>query len=271
MNRHEQKFVDTVWEHYRQHGRHDLPWRQHNDTYRILVSEVMLQQTQVVRVREKYRQFLKAFPNTKALANASLGEVLLLWQGLGYNRRAKLLWECAKQVHTKRRGRWPRRFEELLALPGIGPYTAGAVMAFAYNRGVPIIETNIRAVYIHHFFHEETDVSEAAILRLVERTLPQGHAREWYWALMDYGAYLKQSTENPSRRAQAYVRQGTFAGSTRQLRGAILRALVLEPLTLHGLSTAISGFNNADIRLQLARLMREGFVARTGRRYTVPH
>jgi A/G-specific adenine glycosylase len=270
MNRKERVFVETVWAYYREHGRHDLPWRKTTNPYRILVSEVMLQQTQVERVKTKYREFLTAFPTTAALASAPLGDVLRVWQGLGYNRRAKLLWECAKKVLVTRRGRWPRRFDELRALPGIGPYTAGAVLAFAYNEGVPLIETNVRAVFLHHFFADRTEVPEREILALVERTLPLENPREWYAALMDYGAYLKKTHPNPSRRAKAHVRQSTFKGSVRQLRGAILRAVTTKPCTRRSLIKVLNDFDAAAIETQLAALTREGLLTKAGQRYQLP-
>ena len=145
-------FRKIVLCHYKKHGRHHLPWRKTKNPYRILVSEIMLQQTPVDRVLPKYQEFLKQFPSIKKLAAASLGDVLRAWQGLGYNRRAKYLHQCAAVIIYDNGGIWPRTVNELQALPGIGPYTAGAVMAFAYNQPIPIIETNIRTVYLHHFF-----------------------------------------------------------------------------------------------------------------------
>lgn len=225
MNKKERQFISTVWDFYTANGRHDLAWRQTIDAYRIAVSEVMLQQTQVIRVEVKYAQFIQAFPNTKRLANASLAEVLQRWQGLGYNCRAKLLWQAAKLVHNEYHGRWPRSYAGLQALPGIGPYTAGAICAFAYNEARPIIETNIRTVYLHHFWPQQTAVRDEDILRLVAKTLPADQARTWYWALMDYGSYLKQSGYSRNQQSKHYTKQSRFAGSVRQIRGAIVRTL----------------------------------------------
>lgn len=130
-----QAFQDTVWDYYRRHGRHDLPWRQPQTTgqftaYPIVVSELMLQQTQVNRVIPKYEHFLQAFPTVKRLAAAPLSEVLTLWSGLGYNRRAKFLWQLAQRVVDDYKGTFPRELSSLVALPGIGPNTAGAVLAY---------------------------------------------------------------------------------------------------------------------------------------------
>jgi A/G-specific adenine glycosylase len=226
-----QDFIKIVRGHYYSSGRHDLPWRQTQNPYHILVSEVMLQQTQVVRVIPKYQIFLHQFPNTKRLAEAPLGDVLRAWQGLGYNRRAKYLQQAAVVVHQRYRGRWPRSAEALRTLPGIGPYTAGAVAAFAYNEAIPIIETNIRTVFLHHFFPSVTTVPEAELLKLVTDTLDHSNPREWYWALMDYGTHLKQYYGNQNHRAANYTKQSRFNGSNRQLRGAVIRWLSSGPLS----------------------------------------
>jgi A/G-specific adenine glycosylase len=148
MTKKEKAFILTVKEYYRRHKRRGLPWRKTKDPYRILVSEIMLQQTQALRVVPKYEHFLQTFPTIQVLAKSPLSTVLRTWQGLGYNRRAKMLHECAKIVVKKYNGRFPKDLDTLVALPGIGHYTAGAIMAFAYNTWTPIIETNIRSVYL---------------------------------------------------------------------------------------------------------------------------
>lgn len=219
-------FAARVWEHYDAFGRHDLPWRATRDPYRVLVSEVMLQQTQVSRVKPKYEEFVRAFPDARALAAAPFADVLRVWQGLGYNRRAKALKQIAEVVVAKHGGEVPATMEELTALPGVGRATAGQVLAFAFGIGVPFIETNIRAVFLHEFFADAADVPDAAILPLVEATLDRERPREWYWALLDYGAYLKATVPNPSRRSRHHARQGRFEGSNRQLRGRLLAELV---------------------------------------------
>lgn len=217
-------FVERVWMHYHEHGR-DLPWRRTRDPYAVLVSEVMLQQTQVPRVVPKYEAFLEAFPTPQALAIAPLDEVLRVWSGLGYNRRALNLKRAAEAIVAEHGGRVPDALEALTALPGIGHATAAQVLAFAFDTGVPFIETNIRSVYLHEFFGDVEDVPDAAILPLVEATMPAEDAREWFWALMDYGTHLKAMLPNPSRRSRHHVRQGRFEGSNRQLRGRLLVAL----------------------------------------------
>lgn len=229
--------------------------------YKIVVSEIMLQQTQVSRVMEKYKEFLKAFPTLQSLSRASLGNVLKLWQGLGYNRRARFLHQFAKRVIERHGGVIPRDGEGLLALPGIGKGTAGSIMAFAYNLPVVFIETNIRRVYIHHFFADKDTVSDKQILPIVEATLPSKNYREWYYALMDYGAHLKNLDVNPNRKSKHYVKQSKFDGSNREVRGVILKYLSNhEKLSDKKYLT----FTKTRFEKALTGLIKEGFVKRKG-------
>lgn len=265
----EKDFIKTVWNYYKKEGRYELPWRKTKNVYFILVSEVMLQQTQADRVISKYKEFLKVFPNTRSLAFASLGDVLRMWQGLGYNRRAKMLHEMAKRIMKEYAGTFPKTYKELKGLPGVGPYTAGAVMAFAYNTPSPIIETNIRTVFIHHFFNNQSDISDADIYPLIERTLDRENPREWYYALMDYGAYVKRTIGNPNRQSKHYTTQSAFKGSDRQIRGAIIRALTEHGLTRSKLHRELP-FDMQRIDEQLARLQKEGMVSKKGANYLLP-
>jgi A/G-specific adenine glycosylase len=206
-------------------NRRDLPWRNTRDPYKIFVSEIMLQQTQAPRVISKYVSFLRRFPNVAALANATLREVLMEWQGLGYNRRALALRNAAAAIVAKYNSKLPDTLEALDDLPGVGPYTAAAVATFAFNQSHVLIETNVRSVYLHHFFPRQTSVRDSQLLPYIERTLDRNDPREWYYALMDYGAYLKKTLKNPSRRSAHHAKQSLFEGSRRQLRGNILKAL----------------------------------------------
>ncbi|MBX2866657.1 A/G-specific adenine glycosylase [Candidatus Kaiserbacteria bacterium] len=260
MTKKEQQFVRTVRAFYKKSGRHTLPWRKTKNPYRILVSEIMLQQTQVERVLPKYKEFLKVFPTMRELKEASLGDVLRTWQGLGYNRRAQMLHECAKIC----RGALPKTYEELVTLPGIGSYTAGAVMAFAHNVPVPVIETNIRTVYLHHFFENKKNVSDSAILEKVEKTLDTKNPREWYWALMDYGAFLKKKHGNTNVRSRHYTKQSRFKGSDREIRGAIVRTLA------GGKSIKELSFDTKRVEEQLEKLVREGMIVKVGKGYRLP-
>ena len=235
------KFRETVWEYYRAHGRHDLPWRTPEyygafDPYKILVSELMLQQTQVVRVVPKYHEFLAHFPTVKSVADDELGEILRVWQGLGYNRRAKFLHKACQKICTD--GAFSDTIAELVKLPGVGLNTAGAIMSYAYNEPVVFIETNIRTVFLHHFFQGAENVSDACIRGVVAQTLDHEHPREWYWALMDYGAYLKTHIRNNAQ-SKHYAKQSRFAGSRRQVRGAIIRLLSRRDMTRAELEKAV--------------------------------
>jgi A/G-specific adenine glycosylase len=226
-----EKFRKLVADFHRAHGRHDLPWRKTHDPYAVLVSEIMLQQTQVDRVVPYYERWLERFPTVKKLADAPLSDVLKEWQGLGYNRRAKLLRECAKEIVEKHGGKIPNDFSALVALSAIGPYTAGAIRAFAFDEPEIFIETNIRAALLHHFFPRSKKVPDAKLIPILKKLLLHAKSpREWYSAFMDYGAHIKKTNPNPSRRSKHHAKQAPFEGSMRQLRGHLLRRLVQGPI-----------------------------------------
>jgi len=264
------RFRDLVWEHYETRGRHGLPWRKTRDPYRVLVSEVMLQQTQVERVVPYYEAFLETFPTVRALADAPLSSVLSRWQGLGYNRRAKMLHEAAKAVVLDHGGKVPTSVSALESLPGVGHYTARAVAAFAGNEDVTFVETNIRTAVTHHFFPGDGAVSDKDILLILEKAHPEGRAREWYSALMDYGAALKRSGVRLNARARGYRKQAKFDGSRRQARGAILKALVGGPKKSEFLMALLGPDRKEQLRAQLASLTKEGLVELSRGRFRLP-
>lgn len=212
-----------------------MPWRDSTDPYYVLVSEIMLQQTQVDRVRPKFEAFIQKFPTLADLAAAPQSEVLITWSGLGYNRRARYLHMAAKQIVAVHRGRVPGDQAALTALPGIGPNTAAAILAYAFNEPVVFIETNIRTVYLHHFFKDRDAIADAELLPYLKATLDHANPREWYWALMDYGAYLKRRGLGKITASKHYAKQSTFQGSSRQIRGKILNMLANGPLSLNTL------------------------------------
>ena len=218
------RFRRRVCWHGRRHYRH-LPWRETGDPYAILVSEMMLQQTQVTRVLDHYARFLARFPDPATLAAAPLAAVLERWSGLGYNRRALALQSAAGVLVGEHGGALPADRDALLRLPGVGPSTAGALLAFAFAQPAAFIETNIRRVFLHQFFPAAAAVPDAALLPLVARTVDRRHPRRWYYALMDWGAALGRRPGNPNRRSAHYSRQSPFAGSRRELRGRVLRLL----------------------------------------------
>ncbi|MNH58483.1 A/G-specific adenine glycosylase [compost metagenome] len=240
----------------------DMPWRQDTRPYYVLVSELMLQQTQVDRVVPKFNAFIESFPDEKTLAAASLAEVLTLWNGLGYNRRAKFLHDAAKMIVTGFEGVFPRSYEELVKLPGVGPNTAGAILNYAFNHATIFIETNVRTVYFHHFFPGGDKISDAQLLPLIEQTLDREHPREFYWALMDYGSWLKHQGIGKITQSRHYKKQSALAGSVREVRGQIVRQLAVGDMTHQQLQRAVIG----DERFEqaLAGVVRDGLVSRRG-------
>lgn len=290
-------FRKTVLGHYRKSGRKHLPWRSPPlkfrqtkgklNPYHVLVSEIMLQQTQVDRVIPYYKNFLKRFPTVRSLAEARLGDVLRAWSGLGYNRRAKALHDAAKTIVAKPKptminhSGFPSSYEDLVALPGVGEYTAKAVRVFAYNEPEILIETNIRATFIHYFFQKRgtlrtkrgldaEKITDTELVPLMEKslTLNQKNPRVWYAALMDYGAHLKKTVPNPSRKSAHHAKQKPFKGSDREIRGAILRAASNGIISRRGLD--MMPFEHGRIQKQLKNLTREGLVEKRGERYVLP-
>ena len=219
----------------------------------------MLQQTQVTRVIPKYRSFLLLFPTVESLARAPLGAVLSAWSGLGYNRRARFLHQAAQIIMNDFDGRIPGSVPVLIKLPGVGTNTAGAIVAYAFNQPTIFIETNIRSVFIHHFFSADQIINDRQILELVAATLPASDVRVWYWALMDYGSYLKQTTGNAARRSTSYNRQSAFAGSRRQLRGQTIKLLTERSYSVSELSELM---NDERLPEVLQALEAEGLIHR---------
>ncbi|MDD2657727.1 MAG: A/G-specific adenine glycosylase [Candidatus Pacebacteria bacterium] len=262
-------FRRVVWAHYKKMGRHDLPWRQTHDVYNILVSEIMLQQTQVERVIPFYTKFIKQFGSAKKLAAAPLSDVLKAWQGLGYNRRAKMLHSAAKELAKTRfdltsESSRSNLVSQLESLSGVGPYTARAVAAFACNADVIVIETNIRTAIIHHFFSKKKKVSDKEIEKVLKRAAPDvalAKSGEWYSALMDYGAHLKRSGISHNAKSKTYAKQSTFAGSLRQARGAILREYTKGITSRARLVSLLGPSRKAQMKQALEALTREELVS----------
>ena len=224
-----EEFITRVWEEGAANYR-ELPWRGIDDPYAVLVSEVMLQQTQVSRVERFWTRFLETFPTIEALAKGSTAQVLALWQGLGYNRRALALKRAAEEVVARYTGILPNTFDELVSLPGIGPATAAGVLAFTYQKPAVYVETNVRAVYIFELFPDEAMVPDADLVPYVADTVSEIDPRGWYYALLDYGAALKRSGVNPTRASTSYAKQSAFEGSRRQKRAELVRIVLAHPL-----------------------------------------
>lgn len=241
-------------DYYSEHGR-DLPWRHQYkggyDPYRILVSELMLQQTQVNRVESKFVEFMKTFPTVQSLAGANLSDVLVVWSGLGYNRRAKFLHVAAQKIVQDFGGSVPRDLGQLVSLPGVGVNTAGAILAYAYDQQVAFIETNIKTACIHELFSTTAVVSDRDILEIMRRSLPVDSPRIWYWALMDYGSHLKRTVGSHGSRSATYTRQSAFEGSKRQVRGKVLKLLLDGPMSAEDLRSRIDDPRFSDVLLAL--------------------
>ena len=262
------KFRNMIYRYYRKHRR-NLPWRLTSDPYHILVSEIMLQQTQVQRVMGKYEQFTRIFPDFPSLAGAPLRLILKEWQGLGYNRRALALKRIAQKVMKEFRGNLPASVETLITFPGIGRATASSIAAFAFHEPTVFIETNIRRVFIHSFFHDKDNIKDTEILPLVKKTLDTSNPREWYYALMDYGVMLKKEYENPNRRSAHYQKQSPFQGSNRQVRGMILKVLTRESYLSEREIMRKLQMSSEILRCNLIQLQKEGFIKREREKFTI--
>lgn len=254
------EFQEIIWQKGRELFR-EMPWRTNTDPYYVMVSEIMLQQTQVDRVVPKFEAFIARFPTVEALSKATLEEVLQMWSGLGYNRRAKFLHEAAKKIMSEYNGVFPDTQEGLVSLPGIGVNTAGAMLAYSFNVPTIYIETNIRTVYFFHFFLDKDDVSDTELRAVVEATVDTEHPREWYWAMMDYGSYLKRQGIGQNNKSRHYKKQSPLKGSVREVRGQILKLLTSADFNEIELRIEL----NADERFEpaLLSLEKEGLVAKT--------
>jgi len=253
------RFNAMLSEYYLNNQR-PMPWREYITPYRVVVSEIMLQQTQVSRVIDKFPRFIQTFPDFHALSCTSLEDVMRAWQGLGYNRRAKYLREISGVIVEQWNGIVPDDPDILKTFPGIGAATAGSITAFAYNRPIVFIETNIRRVFIHHFFRDRVGVPDKEIIPVVSRALNGHTPREWYYSLMDYGTFLAGRVVNPNRRSRHYVVQSPFPGSDREMRGQIIKYLLEHgPIRYQYLIEKI-GDQESRTRTILSQMITEGLI-----------
>lgn len=267
-------FKKIIWNYYKAHRR-SFPWREELKPYNIVVSEIMLQQTQAPRVVAKFESFISRFPDFKTLAAASTADVLKEWQGLGYNRRGLNLKRLAEKIVNRHQGKVPNTPHDLIELPGIGPGTVGSILAFVHNIPYPFIETNIRTVYLHFFFKDKTNITDKELLPLITKTIDKENPREWYYALMDYGVMLKKEFKNPSRKSSHYKKQSAFKGSNRELRSSILkRILEKQSIAERDIQKLFdqkkyAKLTSESLKKNIDDLIKEGFIVRNGRRLTV--
>lgn len=258
-------FQQTILSFYEQHGRR-LPWRETTDVYKIAVSELMLQQTQVARVKEKYKEFLASFPTPHALASASQRNVVAHWQGLGYNRRALYVQNAARLLVNIPNP----SYEKLTEVKGIGPYTAAAIRVFARNEQIAAIDVNVRRVH-RRFFGEVDD-------EFIRQCVPSGRSRDWHNALMDFGSLLCTkrapscaqcplarecfALRNDTFRTEATSSQPRFEGSVRWHRGRVLKRCLEEPRTPDELFASLDERHRDKKKLLMAlkQLRKEGFI-----------
>lgn len=260
----ERKFQTEIWKFYKTNKR-DFPWRRTRDPYRILISEIMLQQTQTARVVPFYNRFTNEIPDFSALVRVPSAKVLRLWQGLGYNRRALYLKRIAKRVAEEYGGKLPNDPNELCKLPGIGTNTAGAICAYAFNKPVPFVETNIRKAFIHFFFAEHMQVSDAQILEKISEAMDTKDPREWYYAVVDFGAHLGKKRIVKNERSAHYRPQSKFEGSNRELRAKILRMILGRGnMNVRELSKEL-GEDSKSVEKNLLALTKEGFLSKNAK------
>lgn len=269
------KFIQTVWKHYHKQGRHALAWREHTDPYSIVVSEIMLQQTQVARVETYFDTWINTFPDWKTLAGAKLSEVLKVWKGLGYNRRGKYLHDISKIITNQYDGLFPQEQKNILALPGIGSYTARAIQAFSFNEREVLVETNTRTAIIYHFFQNSNGVTDKEIEEMlrrcyIQRTKAYVNPQEWNWALFDYGSWLKKEVGNLNKKSTTYSKQSRFEGSDRQIRSGVVHLLSSGgplPITTIYKKSGISDHKRIDE--QIIKLEKEQMIIKKNNRWRI--
>ncbi|OGM30277.1 hypothetical protein A2801_01365 [Candidatus Woesebacteria bacterium RIFCSPHIGHO2_01_FULL_41_10] len=263
----ERQFNKLLKQFYTSSNRNYLPWRKTHDPYKILISEVMLQQTQVSRVESKFEPFVERFPTVEILAKADLAEVLSRWSGLGYNRRAKYLHQCARKIVGKHNSQISKHISELIVLPGVGEATAGAIVVYAYNVAEIFIETNIRRAIIDYFFSDKNAVHDKHIKLILKDVIDRNNPREWYWSLVDYGASLGKVKNNPNKKSVHYTKQTLFLGSKRQVRGSVIKLLVQDIIISEdNLKRSIEG-DQKYLKEVLKELVSEGLIDKSGQKY----
>jgi A/G-specific adenine glycosylase len=261
-------FQNIIYSYFKQYGR-DFPFRKEISPYNVVVSEMMLQQTQTSRVVEKFQQFIQKFPDFQSLANAPLNDVLKVWQGLGYNRRAVALKTISEKVVKEFDGILPADVEILKSFPQIGHNTASSIVAFAFNIPTYFIEVNIRRVYIYFFFPGKTSIDDGNIMPIVRRTIDPSNVRKWYYALMDYGVMLKKTHPELNKRSVHYRKQSKFKGSNREIRGKILKLLIASSSLTETEMLSELEINSIKLKEILNLLIAEGFIKQENHLFSI--
>lgn len=253
-------FKSIIYSYYKHHRR-EFPFRKNQTPYKVLVSEIMLQQTQTGRVSEKYLNFMRKFPDFNTLSKAPLEDVLKAWHGLGYNRRAIALKKISDIVINEYNGKLPDAVEILKSFPQVGHNTASSIITFAFNKPTIFIETNIRRVYIYFFFHGKNGVHDKEIIPIAEKTLDRSNPREWYYAIMDYGVMLKKTYPDLNKQSAHYRKQAPFQGSNRQIRGKLLKLLISGRIfKISEIEGNFKGIDKNKLKDILIQLEKEGFL-----------
>lgn len=254
------QFQNIIYDYYKQQGR-KFPFRENITPYNVVVSEIMLQQTQTGRVAEKFLNFIDKFPDFYTLSQAQLEDVLKTWQGLGYNRRAVALKKIAEMIITDYNGDLPDSIDILKTFPQIGHNTASSIVTFAFNKPTIFIETNIRRVYFYFFFPGKRSITDKQIIPILEKTMDCENPRKWYYALMDYGVMLKKTYPDLNKRSAHYRKQAPFKGSSRELRGKILKILINKKNMKRGdLLKELKGVTSEKLKQILDQLVKESFI-----------
>ena len=261
-------FQKIIYSYFKQYGR-DFPFRKEINPYNVVVSEMMLQQTQTSRVVEKFQQFIRKFPDFQSLANSPLNDVLKIWQGLGYNRRAVALKKIAEKVVNEFDEILPADVEILKSFPQIGHNTASSIVAFAFNMATFFIEVNIRRVYIYFFFPGKSSIEDRVIMPIVRKTIDSSNVRKWYYALIDYGVMLKKTHPELNKRSAHYRKQSKFKGSNREIRGKILKLLIASGNLTEADILRELEVNSKRLQEILSLLIKEGFIKQENHQFSI--
>jgi len=256
-----QAFQQKIFDWWKGHKR-DLPWRHTHDPYKIMVSEVMLQQTQVSRVLMRYAEFIEVYPDVQSLAKAKTSDVLKIWKGMGYNRRALYLHQAAKIISEKYHNHFPLSQQLLSKLPGVGKYTARAILVFAHKKDIAMVDTNIRKI-ITHFFFQDKKQPENVIQDLADQLLPKGKSWQWHQALMDLGSQM-QTISNA--KCPMSNKKLPFRESNRFFRGRIVDLLREKGWKETALLREMVKRHGKDVQFYkkiLEKLLQEGLLTRS--------